>query len=381
LERTLTERQALWALLFGNFVIGTGVMLVPGMLNIMAADMQVSVPTAGTLVSVAAIVMCIGAPTLATLTGAWDRRTLLTASLVIYAVGHALCALMPDFAALLPVRAAIMIGAAIFTPQAAATLGLMLPVERSAAAITFIFLGWSMASVLGLPLAVWLGAQLGWRGAFGLFAAVAAVSAWAVWRAIPQGIRGVTLNAAAWLQVARHPSLKLILLVTLLSASGQFTVWAYIAPFTQWLLQPSPAMFSGLLVWLGVFGVVGNVLATRAIGVRGPGFNVHVANGVMLLGMALLMPLGAMWWGFMLCATLWGLGIFAANSSPELAGASIALNTSMIYLGQAAGTTMGGVLIASAGYAPLPGLGAAILLLAVTCSLCLSRRMEINNSK
>jgi predicted MFS family arabinose efflux permease len=379
----MTEKQTLWALLFGNFVIGTGVMLVPGMLNLMAADLQVSVPTAGTLVSVAALVICIGAPTLATFTATWDRSTLLTLSLVIYAAGHAACALMPNFTALLPVRAAIMMGAALFTPQAAATLGLMLPPQRRGAAITFIFLGWSVASVAGLPLAAWLGAQLGWRGSFGLFAVIAALSALAVWRVIPSGLQGTPLNTVAWLQVAQHPTLKLILLVTLLSASGQFTVWAYIAPYTQWLLQPSATVFSLLLLWLGAFGVIGNVVATRTIALRGPGMNVHVANALMLVGMSLLMPLGSMVWGYLLCAALWGLGVFSANSSqqarlaaasPELAGASIALNTSMIYLGQAAGTTMGGSMIASMGFQFLPAIGAILLLAAVICSVWLSRK-------
>jgi predicted MFS family arabinose efflux permease len=374
----MNEKNMRWAFLCGNFVIGTGVMLVPGMLNIMAADLGVSVPAAGVLISLAAAVLCIGAPVLATLTSRWDRRALLAGSLAFYALGHALCALMPGYAALLPVRAAIILGAATFTPQAAATLGLALPPERRAAGITFIFLGWSMASVIGLPLAAWLGAHLGWRGTFAAFAGVALLSALWVWQAVPRGLKGAALSLQSWLQVARSPVLVGVLAVTLLSASGQFTVWAYVAPYTHALLKPTPELFSGLLVWLGLCGVVGNVVATRAVARTGAALNVHIANALMMTGIALLMVLGGTLAGYAFCALLWGLGIFAANSSqqarlagaaPELAGASIALNTSMIYLGQAIGTTAGGAVIAASGYGWLPAVAALLLLIAVYASM------------
>ena len=66
--------RVIWALLFGNFVIGTGVMVVPGTLNEISASMQVSVPVAGQLVTAGAVVMCLGAPVLASVVGGWDRR-------------------------------------------------------------------------------------------------------------------------------------------------------------------------------------------------------------------------------------------------------------------------------------------------------------------
>jgi predicted MFS family arabinose efflux permease len=90
----------------------------------------------------------------------------LALSLLGYAVGHALCAAMPSYAALLPLRAVTMLGAAVFTPQAGAAIGFMSPPEHRGRAIAFIFLGWSLASVLGLPMANWIGETFGWRYAF-----------------------------------------------------------------------------------------------------------------------------------------------------------------------------------------------------------------------
>ncbi|MDQ6680718.1 MAG: MFS transporter, partial [Pseudomonadota bacterium] len=101
-----------WALLFGNFVIGCGVMAVVGVLNDLTRSLQVSVTTGGQLVAIAAAVMCFGAPLLAGWVGGFDRRRLLTAALVWYAAGHALCAVMPSYGTLWPVRGATMLGAA-----------------------------------------------------------------------------------------------------------------------------------------------------------------------------------------------------------------------------------------------------------------------------
>ena len=166
-----------WSLMFGNFVIGCGVMCVAGTLNDMAQSLQVSVSLAGQLIAIAAATMCFGAPLLAGWVSGFDRRRLLTLALLWFAAGHALSALMPSYAALWPVRALTMLAAAVFTPQAAAAIGYMAEPEHRGRAITFIFLGWSVASVVGLPLSQWIGETYGWRSAFFAIAALAAISA------------------------------------------------------------------------------------------------------------------------------------------------------------------------------------------------------------
>ena len=119
-----SQRLALWSLLFGNFVVGTGVLLPAGLLNVLAADLQVPPTTAGLLLFAGGLVVGIGAPLLAGLTSRFDRRVLLAVTAAIYAVGHGLAALAPEFWSLLSIRTVTMVAAALFTPQAAATVGL-----------------------------------------------------------------------------------------------------------------------------------------------------------------------------------------------------------------------------------------------------------------
>lgn len=371
-----------WALLFGNFVIGAGVMAVAGTLNDIARSLQVSVGLAGQLIAIGAVVMGIGAPLLAGWVAAFDRRKLLTLALLWYAAGHALSALMPSWAALWPARAACMLGAAVFTPQAAAAIGHMAAPAQRGQAITFIFLGWSLASVIGVPIAAWLGETVGWRSAFGAIAGLALVAAAWIRAVMPAGVKPPALSLSAWKEVFTHPVLMAIVLVTALQAAGQFTLFSYLAPYFKQTLGAGPADIGLLFGWFGVFGLIGNVVLTRTIDRVGAGRAVLVAMVVMLVPL-LAWPLAQGLAAVAIALVPWGLGCFATNSgqqarlglaAPALAPALMALNTSAIYLGQALGAAGGGWLVAHDGLGRLSVVGVGWLLLAIALSAWAMRR-------
>jgi len=377
----LRRRQVRWSLLFGNFVIGCGVMVVVGTLTDISRSLDVSVSAAGQLITVAAAVMCFGAPLLAGWVGGLDRRKLLAASLAWYAIGHALCALMPSYATLLPVRALTVLGAAVFTPQAAAAIGAMTPLAERGGAITFIFLGWSVASVVGMPISAWLGDAFGWQSAFFAIAALGAIAAVWVLATVPANLRPATLTLAAWRSTFADPVLMAMVLVTALGGAGQFTLFSYIAPYYKSVIGASSNEVTLLFVWFGVFGVIGNALASRYV----DRFGADRAVGFALVMMAV--SLLAFPWasnGLLAAAVLvpWALACFSTQSmqqarlgaaAPALAPALMALNSSAIYLGQAAGASSGGWLIAHHGYGPLAFVGAAWLAAAIALSAWASR--------
>ncbi|MBQ0931394.1 MFS transporter [Ideonella sp. 4Y16] len=382
-------RRASWSLLAGNFAIGCGVMVVAGSLNDLTRSLQVSVAAAGQLITVAALAMSLGAPILAALCAGWDRRRLLALALAWYALGHAASALMPDYAALLPVRALSVLAAAVFTPQAAAAIAWMAPPERRGRAITFVFLGWSVASVLGMPLHSFIGETFGWRWAFGLVTLLSALSAWAVWRAVPEGVRPPSLGLDQWRELLTHPVLMAMVAVTALSGSGQFTLFAYFAPFYRQVLQADAAQISALFFWFGGFGLLGNVLLSRHVDRVGAGRAVAWSLAGMALSMA-LWPLAGQLWLMPLVLLPWALTGFASNSAqqarlsqaaPALAPALMALNTSAIYLGQALGAGGGGAVVAAslaAGQPPyvrLHWIALAWMLAAMALSHWVSRRI------
>lgn len=373
--------RAVRAFLFGNFVIGTGVLVVPGMLGQLASGLGVSVPTAGQLIGLAALVMSVGAPTLAALTSRVDRRRLLVAALVLYCAGHLGCALAAGYASLAAVRVLTVVGAAVFTPQAAATIGAIASPDRRAAGVTAIFLGWSIASVAGMPLAGVIAARFGWQGPFVAVALLSAAAAAWVARVVPAGIAVAPLSRASWRAVLGDRRSRIVLAVTLVSAAGQFTLLSYVAPALRELTGQSAGGIAVILALFGGFGIAGNAWIARRIGSLGPDRAVFRSLALMLAGLvawALADAAPAFTWPALLASiATWGLGCFAANSAqqarlvalaPPLASASIALNTSSIYAGQALGAALGGALIRGFGLAPLATVGAVIMAAALWLS-------------
>ncbi|VTU30093.1 Purine efflux pump PbuE [Variovorax sp. PBL-H6] len=372
---------SLWALLAGNFVIGTGIMVVPGTLNELSNSLQVSAATAGQLITAGAVVVCFGAPLLAALVAGWDRRLLLACTMLWYAAGHFLATLMPTFGALLAVRMLTVISPAIFTAQAAACVGLLVPPDQRGRAVTFVFLGWSMASVLGLPMGALIGGHFGWRTAFAALGVLSLLSAAWIWHQLPRGIRPPALTRAAWGQVLKSPLLMGVVAVTALQGSGQFVLMSYFAPVLRETVGADATALGLVWGWFGICGLVGNMLVSRVIDRVGAPRMVLVTTALIALSL-LLWPLGVTLAGLALILVPWGLGCFAANSAqqarlvsmaPGLAPGSVALNSSGIYVGQAVGAAAGGWLLANNAIAWMSWAGFAMLVCALLLSLAVDR--------
>jgi predicted MFS family arabinose efflux permease len=320
--------------------------------------------------------MCIGAPLLAAVVAGWDRRRLLALSMVWFALAHFACAAAPDFATLLLLRVLAVVSPAIFTPQAAACVGLLVPAQQRGRAITFVFLGWSVASVLGMPMGAFVGGVAGWRVAFALIGIMSIAGAFWVWRSLPDGVKPPALSRAAWSETFRSPALMLCVVVTVLYAAGQFVLFSYFAPYFKQQIGITPGELSLLFMWFGVFGFIGNMLMSRHIDRTGAPRAVMIAIAAMALSL-LAWPLGT---SLVLAAVVmvpWALGCFSSNSAqqarlvaiaPPLAPASIALNSSAMYAGQAVGAAAGGWLIAQGSMGSLHWAGFAGLVLAMAMS-------------
>jgi predicted MFS family arabinose efflux permease len=375
-NKAISETALLWTLLIGNFVIGTGVMLVPGTLNDIASSLQVSVASAGQLITAGAITVCIGAPLLAAAVARLDRRSLLAASMLWFALLHAACVFAPGYTSLLVLRVLAMVSAAVFTPQAAAVAGMLVAPERRGRAITTVFLGWSVASVVGSPLAALVGGLYGWRVAFGILALLALLCAYLVWRVIPNGVKPPAISGAMWRQTLGSKLLIVTVLVTALSSSGQFVQFAYFSPYIVQQLKGSATDIAALLAVFGLFGVIGSFVVSRMIDRIGPPKAVMITL-LLVAASLLLWPLGTSLLTLALVSVPWGLGCFSCNSAqqarlvalaPAVASVSVALNTSAIYLGQGVGSAVGGVMISKGLMAQLHWAGLAGLLLAMALS-------------
>jgi predicted MFS family arabinose efflux permease len=352
-------------------------MIVPGMLNELSADLAVSPAAIGVIISAFALTICVCGPFLAGWTSAIERRKLLTAALVLYALTHFLAALSPGYGMLLAVRIATAIGAALFTSQAAATASLLVPAQQRGKAIGLVFLGWSISAVIGMPVGAYLGAHLGWRPTVAIVGALSALFAAWVWTQIPGRLYVAKMDRVAWKSLFSNPALLLAISVTAIQAAGMFTVTSYLALMLKDFIGATPPMISLVFAAFGLTGVVGNIIGSRVMDRVGTARVGMISMACMALAMAL--------WPFtrgslpitLALALLFGAGGFAVNSSqqarlidlaPQLASASIALNSSAIYLGQAFGALAGGALVATRGTAELSLVGSALMVVAMAVS-------------
>ena len=360
-SRTLpSDRPALWSLAFGNVVIGTGALAFVGMLDTVARDLHETPAAIGLVAGFFSLAICLSGPPLSALTSRFDRRTVLTASLVLYAIGHFAAAAASGYWSLLAIRVATAFGGTLFTPQAAGTASLLVPSERRARTMAFVFLGWAIAAVLGMPAGAWVAHAYGWRTTMVGIGALSSIGAALVWWRLPSRLFVGRIDAAAWRAIVAHPTLLRVVAVTAIHASAQFVLFSYIVIAYRDALLATPSTVALLLALHGSAGFVGNVIAGRIADRIGPPPVIVVALASMTAAFgvwALLFAVGP--GGFALglaaiAAVLWGAGNFTVNSmqqvrlvnlAPAFASVSVALNTSAIYFGQFIGAAVGGYVL------------------------------------
>jgi predicted MFS family arabinose efflux permease len=374
--------HALLALAFGYFVIGTGAFVIGGLLNEIAGDLGTSVATAGQLISGYSLALALGAPLLAGLITRFERRTLIVAGLLLFGVLHFVAAAAPGYGSLVIERVLTGVAAAVVTPQSVAAAGSLVPPDRRGRAIGIMFLGFSLSIVAGVPLGTVLGATFGWRVALALIGAVAVGSALWIRFVLPAKLPAEAINKQAWRSLAGNAAILWVVATTVLHSAGQFTLYTYFAPAIRESLHADTKTIGLLFGWFGACGVAGNFVISRIIDRAGITRVVTTCLSLMVAAF-LLWPLTVGSLAMTLFVTLlWGLGGFAIHPSqqarlvalaPALASASVALNLSGTYLGQAIGGGVGGTLLSWTGTSALSWAGLALILTSCGAALMASR--------
>jgi DHA1 family inner membrane transport protein len=373
------RRFAPTALMFGNLVTGCSVLAPAGMLIELSSDLGVTVHTAGLLITFGAVMLCVGSPLTAWLTSSIDRRRLLAVTLAVFALGNAASALAPGYTTLMIIRLVMLAVGALYTPQAAGTAALIVSPEKRGGTIAYVFVGWSLAAAVGLPLITFVTSRYGWRAAYGSIGLIAALGlVLLVWR-LPAGLLGSRVDLRTWTDVARNRAIVVLLAITTLLMSGQFAVFTYMGPLLAKLTHVGPDAVALVFAIYGVCGFIGIAIASRIVDSWGSYRTSVLCISLVLSGMvgwALSAGVYPMMAG---SVAVWGLGFASSNSmqqvrlvssAPALASASVSLNTSVLYIGQAIGSAIGGLLYArellhGIGYA---GMAFVVLALATAIS-------------
>jgi DHA1 family inner membrane transport protein len=353
----------------GAFAIGTTEFSPMGLLPVIAEGVQVSIPTAGMLVSAYAIGVMLGAPVMTLLFSRWGRRKALVALMLIFTVGNLLSALAPGYTSLLLSRLITSLNHGAFFGIGAVVAASVVPKDKQASAIAAMFMGLTVANIGGVPVATWVGQQLGWRLAFGGTAVLGLITMAALWLALPPGEAGPRPNVRRELAVLVQPSVLLAMGTTVLGSGAMFALYTYVAPVLTELTQASPGFVALALVLIGVGFTLGNSLGGRLADWSLDGATLLIL-ATLALTMAVLPLLLTTQLGAAIGLVVWGAAAFgivppvqmrvmqAAAQAPSLASS---VNVGAFNLGNALGAALGGLVISLGwGYAAVPWVGAAL---------------------
>ncbi len=372
---------AVLALTAGAFGIGTTEFIIMGLLLQVAAEMQVSVSAAGLLISGYALGVFAGAPILTLATRKMPRKAVLLALMAIFTLGNAACALAPDYPLLMAARILTSLAHGTFFGVGSVVATGLVQEDKRASAIATMFVGLTVATLLGVPFGAWFGLQFGWRAAFWAVTAIGvlalAVVALFVPRDTGRSVKPATI--AEELAALARPQVQLGLAMTVLGFAGLFAVFTYIQPVLTRVTGFSEAAVSPILLVFGVGLSVGNVaggrLADRGLASALVGTLAALAVVLVALGVALSIKSLTV-----LLVGLLGMAAFATVAPLQLrvlekagpAGQTLAssLNIAAFNLGNALGAWAGGLTIEHGpGLTALPAVAAAMTSLGLAVAL------------
>jgi DHA1 family inner membrane transport protein len=371
------------ALSIGAFGIGVTEFAPMGLLPVIAADLGVSIPAAGLLISAYALGVMIGAPLMTLTTGRVPRRTLLIGLAAIFTAGNALAAISDGYGLLLAARILTSFNHGAFFGVGSIVAASLVPPERRAGAVAAMFMGLTIANVVGVPIATWAGEHLGWRASFWGIAALGVATMAALRMTLPALPAPTGGNALAELRVLGRGKVLGALALTIVGSSAMFTVFTYIAPILRDATQASLSFVTAMLVTYGLGLTLGNWLGGRFAD-RSVDRTLVVTLGALaaiLVAFAAAMPFAA---PSAVLIFLWGVASFAlvpplqirvmsaAADAPNLASA---VNIGAFNLGNAFGAALGGgVIAAGLGYPAVALAGAATSATGLAAMLVAARR-------
>lgn len=377
---------AVVALALGGFGIGTTEFVAMGLLPDIASSFGISEPTAGHVISAYALGVVVGAPVIAALTARLPRKALLLGLITVFTLGNLASMVAPSYPTLVAARfVAGLPHGAFFGIAALAAAHLMGPQNR-AKAVAHVLSGLTIATVLGVPIASWLGQALGWRSAFGLVVVIGVITLAALWFWLPDHLRRMHVTSPlAELGALRRPQVWLAVLVGMIGFGGMFAVYTYISTTMTDVAGLSRTLVPVALMVFGLGMVIGNLVGGRLA-------DMSVIRALYLslgtLGALLAVFVAAAHNPWTALLALFGIGAAGSAVGPALQTRlmdvahdaqtlAAALNHSALNIGNATGAWVGGLVIAAGyGYTAPAAAGAVLAvggLLVLTVSVASER--------
>ena len=367
------------ALAVASFCIGTTEFVIMGLLPKLAADLHVSIPSAGLLVTGYALGVVVGAPVVAAATARIARKPVLVGLAMLFVVGNLFCAVAPNYWALMAARVVTAFGHGAFFGIGSVVAASLVPANKRASAIALMFAGLTLANILGVPGGTALGEAFGWRMAFVAVVVIGLVSVAAIAWLVPSDVGEPSSGGLLGeVRVLRKLQVWLAMLISALASCSLFAVFTFIKPFLMEVSGLSTGTVTWVLLLFGVGMTLGNILGGKLADWK----LMPTVIGTLLVLTALLIALAAIGasaaaaisavfaWGVLVFVIIPPLQIRVVETASEAPNLAATLNQGAFNVGNASGAWIGAAALSwGLSYATLPLVGAGIALTAVAVAL------------
>ncbi|WP_234497695.1 MFS transporter [Vibrio maritimus] len=370
---------ALFALTLSAFAIGTTEFVIVGLIPTMAADLGVSLPSAGLLVSLYALGVAVGAPVLTALTGNWKRKYVLLSVMSLFVAGNLLAWQAPGYNTLVLARILTGLAHGVFFSIGSTIATGLVSKEKAASAIAIMFTGLTVALVTGVPLGTYIGQTFGWQTTFLVVAVLGLIALIGSAFLVPNNLKQPpAAKLSAQMKVLAQPRLLLVYAITALGYGGTFTAFTYLAPILEQVSGFDSSAVGLIMLVYGVSVAIGNIWGGKMADSMGPikALTIIFAGlaGILLVfNFTAVNPIAAvitiLVWGAFAFGNVPGLQVYvvklAEKYAPDGVDVASGLNIAAFNVGIALGSWGGGHIVAEAGLMHTPWVGAAIVIVAL----------------
>ncbi|MFX3649677.1 MAG: MFS transporter [Paenibacillus sp.] len=371
--------KKVYVLAIAAFVVGTVELILGGILDLIASDLQLSLAKAGYLISIFSLVYALSAPILLNMTARFERKKVYMCTLFVFLISNLISAFSTSFYMLMAGRAlGAATGSLIFVLSLTLAARIVEP-QYKGRAVGTITMGGSASLILGVPLGIFVGNLAGWREVFMLIAMLTAVVMVAIWIAMDrvQPIPAVSLKkqlTALW-----NPKMLAIHATTLLVLAGHLTLYAYFTPFLQETLGASATMVTFIYMMFGIAAVAGGGIGGMLSDRLHPAKAIVIVLIPFIVSMAVIpFSVGLPLIAFLLLLSIWSAlswtvtpvqNSLIIKTSPETAETLISTNSGIAHAGIALGTYIGGMVIDHSSILNNGWVGSVLILLGLVCAI------------
>ncbi len=367
---------ALLALTLSAFAIGTTEFVIVGLIPTMASDLNVSLPSAGLLVSLYALGVAVGAPVLTALTGNWKRKYVLLSVMALFVLGNLLAWQAPGYNTLVTARILTGLAHGVFFSIGSTIATGLVSKEKAASAIAIMFTGLTVALVTGVPLGTWIGQTFGWQATFLIVAILGIIALIGSALLVPSNLKQPpATKLSSQVKVLTQPRLLLVYAITALGYGGTFTAFTYLAPILEEVSGFGSSAISLIMLVYGVSVAFGNIWGGKMADSMGPiKALTAIFSGLIVVllvfSVTAFNPISAvvtiLVWGAFAFGNVPGLQVYvvklAEKHSPDAVDVASGLNIAAFNVGIALGSWGGGLIVANAGLMHTPWIGAIVVL-------------------